>query len=426
MRGRFDASVDAEQWCERGLLARIHRRTIKRLRARVQPVSAAGFMRFLLHWHGVGDAADKVTGADSLAGVIAQLEGVEVPGAAWEREVLPLRIAGYLGHWLDGLCAGGQVRWARLSPPVQNKNGGKNVGKSSLKIAPIALLRRRAMSHWLSQADAFDDTKMSAHACRVVAIIRDNGAQFYDDLLDAGGWLKSELEIALAELAAHGVIASDSFCGLRALVGAPKKSSRRRRYASPVSDLERAGRWFLLRDKSPADDGNPDRWAAVEYIAGVLLRRYGVVFRALLQAENNLPAWRDLHYVYRRMEARGEVRGGRFVGGFAGEQFALPEAVAVLRRHERDADDSLISISAADPLNLTGVILPGARTPATAKNRILLRGGIPVATLTAGKTIYLAEVSEREQWRVQQKLIAPPVTIKANGKFRFRQAVMSR
>ena len=429
MRGHFDPAQAALQWCERGLLARIHRRTIKRLREQVRPAGVAGFMRFLFHWHGIDDhdhGRGELDGADALAGLLAQLEGVQIPGAAWESEVLPLRINGYLGHWLDGLCAGGAIRWARLSPPDKP-------GKSSLKVAPIALVRRRAMKHWLAHggrggqftADTDADPQhLSANARRIVDSLRRRGPQFYDELLDCGGWLASEVTSALSELAACGVVASDSFGGLRALVsGGKQKSAHRHRHRHRAgrhapsggrSPLDNTGRWFLLRSNEPTDAPAEDRWESVEYIAQALLKRYGIVFRKLLDGERNLPPWRDLHYVYRRMEARGEVRGGRFVGGIEGEQFALPEAVGALRRSERTDNNALISISAADPLNLTGILLPVDRAPATGKNRILFRNGTPIATLTAGKVNWLTLVPEREQWSAQQKLIAlPAVRVKA-------------
>ena len=418
MRGHFDPLETALQWCERGLLARIHRRTIKHLREQVRPASIAGFMRFLFHWHGIVDdrrgepgaepgaePRAELNGADSLDVPLAQLEGVEVPGGAWESEVLPLRINGYRGHWLDQLCAGGTIRWARLSPP--DKSG--RPGKTSLKVAPIALLQRRNMKHWLAWSKAATgEGELSANARRVLEIIRDGGARFFDELVDCGGWLKVEVENALSELAARGLVASDSFSGFRALAATAgdKSGSRFARRPRNHCGLDNAGRWCLVRDFPPVED----HWESVEHIARVLLKRYGVVFRKLLELESNLPGWRDLHYIYRRMEARGEVRGGRFVNGFSGEQFALPDAVGALRRIERKRDDALLSVSAADPLNLSGVILPGERTPALGKNRILFRNGNLIATLTADKVTWLEPVPRREQWAAQQKLISVPAS----------------
>ncbi len=417
MRGHFDPGEAVLQWCERGLLARIHQRTIKRLREQVRPASIAGFMRFLFHWHGCDDdRRGELDGAASLGAVLDQLEGAEVPGAAWESEVLPLRITGYMEHWLDGLCTGGAFCWARLSPP--GKPG--RPGKLSLKVAPIALARRRGMKHWLAyggdggrgQGDRGDgnsqtagEQEFSAHGRRILEILHVQGARFFDELLDCGGWLKVELEDALSELAAQGLVNSDSFAGFRALASrsGPKPAYRARASFRNPAALDNAGRWSLVRAGQPVEDP----WKSVQYIAWVLLKRYGVVFRQLLDVESSVPGWRELHYIYRRMEARGEVRGGRFVSGFSGEQFALPEAVGTLRSSERNREDALLSISAADPLNLTGVIC-AQRTPALGKNRILFRGGKPIATLIADQVTWLEPISAQEQWAARQKLISVP------------------
>ena len=416
-----DAAESAWQWCERGLLARIHRRTIKGLRAEVRPAGVAGFMRFLFRWQGIDEEGrGELDGAEALDALLEQLEGVEVPGAAWESEVLPLRINGYLGHWLDGLCAGGAIRWGRLNPPDKSGASGKPAGpgKSSLKVTPIALVRRRALKHWLACGRLADPRQLTANARRILEILGQRGPQFFDELLDCGGWLKSEVENALSELAARGFAASDSFCGLRALASpAARKSARRSRHSRQrgrgrVADLDNAGRWFLLRGNpptaAPTEVPTKDRWEPVAYIAAVLLKRYGVVFRNLLEGENNLPRWRDLQYMYRRMEGRGEVRGGRFVEGFSGEQFALPEAVGLLRRMERADGHGLVSISAADPLNLTGILLPGERAPALSNNRILFRGGTPIATLTAGTLAWLEPLPEAQQQDARRRLISVP------------------
>ncbi len=246
---------------------------------------------------------------------------------------------------------------------------------------------------------------------RLLEILQTQGAKFFDELLDCGGWLKVELEDALSQLAAQGLVSSDSFAGFRALAlrTGPKpvyRSRASRGYGGGGHGaLDNAGRWSLVRDGAPLEDP----WEAVQYIAQVLLKRYGVVFRQLLDVESNVPSWRELHYIYRRMEARGEVRGGRFVKGFFGEQLALPEAVGALRRIENKHDGTLLSINAADPLNLSGVICT-QRAPALSKNRILFRGGKPIATLTAGNISWLEPVGEQEQWAAQQKLISVPTS----------------
>jgi ATP-dependent Lhr-like helicase len=243
--------------------------------------------------------------------------------------------------------------------------------------------------------------------------LQQQGALFFDEIMDATGLLRTQLEQALAELAAAGLISSDSFAGLRALL-LPASRRRpidlRRRRRGALYGLEDAGRWSLLT-AAGADQQVNGRWSAAgldtaEYVAGCLLRRYGIVFRALLQRENNLPPWRELLYVFRRMEARGEVRGGRFVTGFSGEQFALPEAVGLLRDvNRRPAEGTFISISAADPLNLIGIIVPGARVPALAANRVLYRDGAPVATLVGRQMHPLEAMNSEAEWQARTALL---------------------
>lgn len=215
----------------------------------------------------------------------------------------------------------------------------------------------------------------------------DNGAQFFDDLLRAGGWLRAEVQQGLSELVITGLISSDNYAGLRTLVQTRSKASsgsRSRGKRNQNTAMDNAGRWPLVQQQS-----NEEPWESVEYIARVLLKRYGVVFHRLLYLENSLPSWRELHYMYRRMEARGEIRGGRFIEGMAGEQFALPEAVGLLRKMESQYDQALVSISASDPLNLTGTVIPGERVPAVRKNRILFKDGKAIATLIAGEIKWL-------------------------------------
>ncbi|MGB1109900.1 MAG: Lhr family helicase, partial [Gammaproteobacteria bacterium] len=395
-RGRYTLNTAGEEWCERRLLARIHRYTVNRLRAEIEPVSAADCMRFLLRWQGLS-GTDKKEGPEALADVLDQLEGVEAPAAAWEADLLPARLANYDNAWLDELGRAGRVIWARLS---------KGGGRAPVRGSPMALLPRRRLRYWKTNPGG--EEALPATASRLLAALRESGASFFEDLVEDSGLLPSQAEEAVAILAGQGYVSADSFLGLRALItpatkraapvrGHGGRRSRGRRGRS-VSD---AGRWFAL----PIVDERPDDH--VEAIALKLLQRTGVVFRRLVERDlDRLPPWRDLLYVYRRMEARGEIRGGRFVAGFAGEQYALPEAVKALRAARKaQKTGELVAITAADPLNLTAVLLPGQRIPAQPGNRILLRDGLPIAWLVAGEMHYAETTDAAGQWRLRQQIM---------------------
>jgi ATP-dependent Lhr-like helicase len=374
MQGRFTpASTDIE-WCERGLLARIHRYTLKQLRSEIEPVAPADFMRFLFHWHGLDEPGE---GEAALLRALNQLEGLNLPAAAWEDEILPARLQPYWSSDLDKLCSAGKVVWLRLHTATADKTAKRR--NPAVKTTPIAFITRAHLVHWRAYTPlpSMDDLALSDAAQKTHAALRTWGASFFEELLTETGLLKSQLETALGELSAQGLISSDSFQGLRSLI-TPQKIQRRRQRRHALHDaLAAAGRWSLLR---PSPSVAEDRYVSVEHIARVLLRRYGVVLRKLLEREDGLPAWRELLYVYRRMEARGELRGGRFVQGFAGEQYALPEAVTALREiRNRPRQGDLIAISAADPLNLTGLITPGQRVPTQQSHRLLYRDGVPIA-----------------------------------------------
>jgi ATP-dependent Lhr-like helicase len=280
---------------------------------------------------------------------------------------------------LDTLCSTGKSVWLRLA--VRSGNGEKRTGP--VRNAPVTLLDRQAVPHWREVASLPDmeEGNLTSGAARVLRELETSGASFFIDLVQATGLLRTKVEEALGELVNWGLVTSDSYAGLRALVTPSSKRpgfSRRRGRMPAASGFDRAGRWSLV---SPAIDF--DHNEAVEHIAWVLLRRYGVVFRKVLERETNLPPWRELIRAYWRMEARGEIRGGRFVQSFAGEQFALPDAVAELRsmRNKKPGDDR-IAISAADPLNLVGIILPGEKVTASFNNRIVFRDGVPIAQQT--------------------------------------------
>jgi ATP-dependent Lhr-like helicase len=279
-----------------------------------------------------------------------------------------------------------------------------------------------------SRREEIEIDSLSPVARRILEVLESRGAQFFEDLLTQVGGLAAELERGLSELVSTGMASSDNFAGMRGLIG--KKTGgqryRQRRKSAGKSTLCNAGRWSLVPaaatplesgvDSGTGDYGHGvDRWESVEYIARVLLKRYGIVFRKLLDNERSVPTWRDLQYVLRRMESRGEIRGGRFINGLAGEQFALPEAVGLLRKQERSGESSLVSISAADPLNLTGTVIPGPRVPGNRKNRLLFMNGRLAAKYVAGEIQWFVELEAQDQWQARQKLIT--VSGRLTGKY---------
>ncbi|HVG25080.1 MAG TPA: ATP-dependent DNA helicase, partial [Thermoanaerobaculia bacterium] len=325
----------------RRLLARIHRYTLHRLRAEIEPVAPADFMRFLFAWQHVAPSS-RLVGVEGLQAVIEQLDGFEIAAGAWERAVLPARITNYEPQLLDMLCLTGEIGWARLSPAAT----------SVVSATPIALFIREHADAWQSLRGV-SEIVLSDRAQSILDTLRARGASFARDL-------GNESE-ALGELVSAGLVASDGFAGLRTLI-------------QPTARANFAGRWSLIETTS-CDD-------AVEVQAHALLRRYGIVFRRVLTREPNAAPWRELARVYRRLEARGDIRGGRFVNGMSGEQFALPEAVERMREIRRTpADGTLLVVSAADPLNLTGIITPGERIRATHGTRIAWRDGVPISVM---------------------------------------------
>ncbi len=407
MRGRFTPGAETEEWCERGLLARIHRYTVKRLRAEIEPVAARDFLRFLARWQKV-EAETRMEGPDALEAVISQLEGFEAPAGAWETEILPARLPRYEPGWLDDLCLAGRVAWARLRPRSAKPKDGER-GAMPVRTTPITLLVRRHLPLWAALSPAPEAAPSSAAGEAVLAFIRDHGASFFDEIAAESALLRPQIEEGLAELVALGLVTSDSFAGLRALlVPAEKRRSMqgRRRHAVGFG-MEDAGRWALARRARPTAIGAEADPEATEHLARSLLRRYGVVFWRLLEREADwLPPWRDLLRVYRRLEARGEIRGGRFVAGFAGEQFALPEAVGLLREARRKAETgALLSLSGADPLNLAGILTPGAKLAALTGNRLLYRDGVPIAFLAGGKVQFVETLDAGSEWAVRKALL---------------------
>jgi len=377
LRGKFALRDSSTEWCDRRLLARIHRLTLGTLRKQVQPATPAQFMRWLGRWQHLAPGT-QLSGERGLLEIVRQLQGFEIPANAWERQILPQRLRDYDPAHLDHLCLTGAVGWGRLSPhpaTLEATAGGtRRVVPTS--VAPVTFFLREE-SDWMPPARHQDPGELqrclSPAAVEVFTYLLGRGASFFADIVRGTGRLKAEVETALWELVAAGVVTADGFDNLRTLIS-PKRNhgsaarNRRPRHSS--------GRWTILNPE-PARDHN----ATLEAACRMLLDRYGVVFRELLARESVLPKWRELLLTFRRLEDRGEVRGGRFVSSFIGEQFALPEAVESLRaiRNAPPAEET-ITVSAADPMNLVGIIVPGERVPAISGNLVSFRDGAAVET----------------------------------------------
>lgn len=366
LQGTFGPGLEV-LWCERRILRRIHRLTLGRLREEIRPVSPAELMRFLLRWQHV-QPGSQLHGAEGLARVVEQLGGLELPAQAWESEVLPRRLAAYDPTWLDALCLSGEVAWGRLSPLPAEGLGPGELPRGAGKVA----LFLREHASWLvaPAAASVSEWPHLSPLAREVAALLARGAAFAADLRGALAASALALEEALWELVRSGAITSDGFAGLRALCGGGTPSGRAPR-----------GRWSLLtRDHAPAPDPFGDG-SPVQH-ARLYLRRYGIVARALLTRETGAPPWRALLDVYRRLEARGEIRGGRFVSGLQGEQFGLPEAVEALRALPRPSGEE-VELAATDPLNLVGILTPGPRIPAQRGHLVRYRDGAPLEAARA-------------------------------------------
>ncbi|MBL9017566.1 MAG: DEAD/DEAH box helicase [Myxococcales bacterium] len=517
------------EWCNRRVLARIHRLTLAKLRKEIEPVGAAALMRFLLRWQRVAKHT-QVIGGDGLARVIEQLQGFETAAGAWEREVLPARVHGYDQTLLDQLCLAGHVVWCRLSPrssqaiPVEDAmaelradrqryqqdphdpqhpynlaevaamaaataggtraqikaaataalTGGREPGYGEQMIihlvtssalmrlrdpdlpadmagtlpprrttapsrsAPLALMLRRD-AQWLRAAAAIGNEEppvLGSFATQVRDYLAAHGASFLADLAGALKRQPAEIEEALWELVGAGLATADGFASLRVLVDRKRgevkslfdkaldarsrntpgavppvrkwadaiKRARTKDSQRPAHALRAlptaAGRWSLLPPASTAE-------IDAEATARQLLLRYGVVFRDLLSRESSLPPWRDVLVALRRLEARGEIRGGRFVHGFVGEQFALPEALDELRAARNPSPGTEVCrVAATDPLNLVGVLSPGPRVPAIVGNAVLFLDGQPVASFEGGQLVHRAPLPPGA--RVDQDLTYHP------------------
>ena len=367
MRGRYTPGSAQEEWCDRRLLARIHRATLERLRREIEPVSTADLMRFFAHWQRAS-LRTRARGPQGLEVVLAQLEGFEASASAWETDILPLRVQGYDPAWLDALCISGRFLWTRGS-------GLRPLARAPVRATPIAIAMRDRIGAWdRLRPREHDIEDLSNQARAVHEVFGKRGAVFVHDLVAATRLSNDDVVVGIAELVARGVVTSDSFAGLRALT-APRTS---------IDRLGSSGRWSLV-SAGAVEVAQDD---AIETACRALLRRWGVVFRRVLDREGGLPPWRDLVRVFRRLEARGEVRGGRFVSVHSGEQFALPEAVGLLRELRRtERRGEVIIVSAVDPLALAGIVTPGTRAHALAKNRVSFRDGVPIDDVEATETL---------------------------------------
>ena len=477
LRGRFTPDAPSIEWCERRLLARIHRYTLGRLRREIEPASRSEFVRFLFEWQRVRPD-DRREGDEALATVVAELEGFAAPAAAWEAEILPARIVGFTPDMLDRLCLAGRAWWARPAPPVRDTLR-RSFGP--IRSTPIALFSRQGRRQaplWLAPTSTDGDgatpnassrqsresgnesphgaarnarigqsresgnpreprrqtdfdasmiavpgngdvvpgdevvapesgngvpgggdvapEPLSPGARGVLAYLEARGASFFDDILVETEARAPDAAAALGELIAQGLVSADGFAGLRAFTGTSARGLRA---------VAEAGRWSCVARR--AADAQSIGGDGVEAVARTLLRRYGVVFKTLLARESIAAPWRDLLRELRRLEARGEIRGGRFVAGFTGEQYALPEAVETLRRARRvPADGTVVTLSAADPLNLTGIVCLGDRVPATASTRVAFRDGVPIGTLTGSRKIdWLGPQSPEQEWDARNALL---------------------
>ena len=410
LRGKFHPGVAEIEWCDRRLLARIHRLTINKLRAEIQPVSIAEYQRFLLAWQRV-DSEHRVLGVDGVQAVLELFDGFELPAGAWEPEVLALRVNDYAPTLLDQLCFTGRIGWGRLTLPETRTV--RPIGP--VRSSPMSLFARENLRHWLELSAVPAPAEFSPDGRQLLEALSQEGALFFGEIVKLTHLLPSRVEQALAELAGQGYVTADGFEGLRALLlpedkRAPFGAAQRRRHHKSVTSVEFGGRWSLLRRVQSAPSqavaqGNGVREESIELFARILLGRYGVVSRRIAEKESLHVSWFELIRVFRRLEARGEIRGGYFVRGLSGEQFARPEAIGLLRSLRKSTPGGeLTAISAADPLNLVGILTPGPRIAAITAHRILLRDGVPIAALKAGQVIALGRQTMEPERSVENAL----------------------
>lgn len=434
LRGVYEGPSDVTddhviEWCERRILQRIHRLTLGTLRKQIQAVSPAEFYRWLLQWQHVAPQT-QLAGEEGLLDALAQLEGFEAPAIEWERSLLPARVHEYDPRWLDQLCLSGAVGWGRISPhPAWSAGEGAAPRRViPTNMAPITFFLRET-ADWLPRAlsqKCVEESKLAAalspEANRVRSLLAERGANFASDIQRLATLTKQQTQSALWELATAGLASSDGFDQLRCFMD-PKR--RQLATASPANAGKRttrstAGRWSLFTEESQTPlsitEAAREEEASIAASARMLLARYGIVFRDLLERETNVPRWRDLVAMLRRLEARGEVRGGRFVSGFSGEQYALPEAVDSLRSSRNLKTDPAVTLAASDPMHLIGIVVPGERASAVAGKKVTVCGkglidlatGEPVELDILPLEKNLSSASRPEHIAGERPAVAPP------------------
>ena len=405
LRGRFTPGSQEEEFCDRRILARIHRATLGRLRREIEPVSPAEFVGFLFQWQHLAPAA-KLHGEDGVLDNVEMLQGFEAAAGVLESEVLAPRVVEYKPAYLDRLTLGGEVVWGRLSQPREDK-GSQPVKGALTRATPISIALRESLEWLLEQRDN-GGSGLPGPSGEVLSILSRRGASFLSEIAASSSLLPSHTEEAMWQLAAMGRVTSDGMDPLRIRIGSRANGNARGSHKS--SRLRRTGhrrrsgysRWSLLEGLGPAADP-AEPWARQ------LLHRYGVLFPELLAREPESLRWRELVRVLRLLEARGEIRGGRFVSGFIGEQFALPEAVDALRSHRnRGASGQCVVVSACDPLNLAGILTPGERVPAVLGNRVVFRDGVPICSLESGNVVERHRGDQQALAQAQRLLARPP------------------
>ena len=420
------------EWCERRLLQRIHRYTIDAHRKSIKPVSLQTYTEFLFERHQLIAINEEnlprqpsMDGQTQLQNTLQLLDGLAAPAASWEANLYPLRIRNYDPGWLDILCISGRISWGRYSLPGSSLRGASRKKLTGpIKSTPIILASRANLDIWQALAKAHRDdleaAQFSATGLSIEADLKQHGASFFDQIQHRTGLLKTQLEQGLAELVSGGRLTSDSFTGLRALLtpAHKKPSQHKRRGRKAMFGVEDAGRWSLLETFQQADSKaqnsrNNYRWDVLndeqlERLVRIYLQRWGVLFRGLLDRESFAPPWRVLLVKLRKMELRGDIRGGRFVAGVGGEQFAYAETIDGIRQHKKKNTDrsavNYYSMSATDPLNLINLILPDRKLSRLMNNRVLYQGGIPIAVLNSADVHFLRDVDPDEQWKLQQAL----------------------
>ncbi len=409
------AAAPPKEWCHRRLLARIHRLTLQGLRAQVQPVDTSLFIQFLTQLHGMA-GEEKRSGTNGLFEVLSMLQGIDIPAICWERDILPARLSNYQSKDLDELCFTGEVGWGRLYPPKRTADQGKPM-TGITRNAPVSFFLREDMA-WLTHFNRIpslyqntdEQNDLSSPAVEIQELLTRQGALFATDLMAATESLPSQVADSLGELISRGLVTADSFSGMRQFTEDRSTKNRRSSRKSRIglvrkrSTPNNTGRWSIWRRENnhEVEERSLQYYEFIEQWAWQLLRRWGVVFRDLLPKESGAPRWFELLQVYRRLEARGEIRGGRFVSGVAGEQFAMSNTIQELRKlRDEPPADELTILSAADPLNLIGILTRQARIPSTASNRLAYWNGTLIAYSKGEELFLLTKVTDK----IQRELI---------------------